>query len=284
VASSKVLALARTRQLRSVAESPQGTPLTSPRRAAPRPYSVLIVLNEGYKKFGTIFLNSLHKNADVSRIRKIFVGDTGLSPATRSFMSSFERVQIVETGVSSTFRGIHSDDWLQSVAVKSRLLCELAKTQELPICMIDADCLVRRDFAHVLDPSFDLQVCVRSRPVRRRDGIVMRYIGSFLVVHSQRAASFLDSWVREIEHMYQIKALPAHETPALCRSIERYRQRLRIGALAEAQVSCDRSCEEDTLLIHMKSNNRRPVSAETSFLERIAAVRNYRVDDILTYL
>jgi len=258
-------------------------PVPAPTQAV-RPYSLLVVLNESYRKFGTIFLNSLYRNANLSLIQRIYVGDVGLSAESRRFFQSYDKVEIIDTKVNTDFIGIHADDWLRSVAVKSKLLLNLVQREQLPICMIDADCVVVRDFSHVLDESVDIQICQRNRRVRRRDGLVMKYIGSFLVVNSRRAVGFLEEWIREIEHLYRIKAIPAHETPALCRTVERYRNEVRLGVLPEAAVSCDRACEEGTLVIHMKSNAAGAASAEESFQKRVHAVRNYSGNKILTYL
>ena len=51
-------------------------------------------------KFGKIWINSFYDKIDISNIKKIYIGDTGLNSDDKNYLRKFNKVEILETNVS----------------------------------------------------------------------------------------------------------------------------------------------------------------------------------------
>ena len=109
-------------------------------------YNIFTIANSGYFKFCRIFVESLHEKLDLSKINKIFIGDTGLTEDELKYLSMYDKIQVVSTDYVSKDTSLWSDDWLNVVGFKTKLLRELVKKEEVPIVMIDLDCMFVNDF------------------------------------------------------------------------------------------------------------------------------------------
>jgi len=155
-------------------------------------YSIFTVMNSGYVygNFGRIFVNSIHRNLDISKIDTIYIGDIGLSKKDKEFLNSFEKVKIVDSGVVTKNVVIHDDDWVESVNQKTILLKELCKTSDCPIVLIDLDCYFVNDFYQHIDLDYDIQV------VERDPWVHPNHIASWVVINNmEKGVRFIDEWM-----------------------------------------------------------------------------------------
>jgi len=223
----------------------------------------------------------------LKKINKIIVNNIGLSEENIKFLLTFDKVEIHQSEVNIKSAIVHSEEWLKALTMKTKKLLNIVqKKDNLPVVMIDSDCLVVKDFSHVIDSNYDIQICKREYPSHRPDlNIKMKYIGSFAIINNNRpeCIRFLEDWINEIQTMGEKKFKPAYESPSLCYVIENYRKKLKIQELEEAEVSCNNNfIENKTLIIHLKSID--PASDGADFNFRISNVSNFEKFKILKYL
>ena len=226
-------------------------------------YNIFTVLNDGYFKFGKVFVHSIIDRLDLDLIDNIFIYDTGLSKESRSELQICEKVQIVSTGIETKHVKIHDKDWEDNVYSKARLLRHCIDNQEnfLPTAMIDCDSIFIDEFHDVWDMnSYDIVACLRSSRGRSSDHIsTSTHIGSFFAVNNREAAqAFLDFWISEISNIAswdQKGNYVAKESPALSNAIELYRDSLRIGDLQEYIISnIEKTIPSEAKILHLKSD------------------------------
>jgi len=252
-------------------------------------YSLLLMLNDAYIKLATLFLNSLHLNADLSKIKKIIINNIGISNANKSMLKEkYPKIEFYETNKSFGFSKMHSKEWLESLTYKTKSLRNVIQDEtNLPLIMIDSDMLVLKDFHHFIDKDKDIQVCKREVPNKRGDlGFFMNYIASFLIIHknSTIVKQFLTEWIQEIEEMCRARLKPAYETPSLCKMIEKYKTKMKIGELDEINISTDKKYVENaTYIIHLKSTGKED-SIDSNFENRVNNVKKFSKDKIVKYL
>lgn len=172
-------------------------------------YNIFTIANSGYFKFCRIFVESLHEKLDLSKINKIFIGDTGLTEDELKYLSMYDKIQVVSTDYVSKDTSLWSDDWLNVVGFKTKLLRELVKKEEVPIVMIDLDCMFVNDFHDLL---FGIFADERPIKVCYRKGHPIPYIGSFVSIgDKEKGIHFLDKWIEKIENWNSVPK----ESPAL---------------------------------------------------------------------
>ena len=177
-------------------------------------YNIFTIANSGYFKFCRIFVESLHKNLDLSKINKIFIGDTGLTKNELKYLSMYDKIEVVSTDYVSKDTSLWSEDWLNVVGFKTKLLRELVKKEEVPIVMIDLDCMFVNDFHDLVFGIFadenPIEVCHRKEhPIP--------YIGSFVSIgDKEKGINFLDKWIEKIENWGGVPK----ESPALSQLCE----------------------------------------------------------------
>ena len=59
-------------------------------------------------------------------------------------------VEIIDSKYNTNDTQLWSKDWLNNISSKTELLRNLVSEQDLPIVMIDADCMFVKDFYHLL--------------------------------------------------------------------------------------------------------------------------------------
>jgi len=172
-------------------------------------YNIFTIANSGYFKFCRIFVESLHQNLDLSKINKIFIGDTGLTEEELEYLSTFDKIEVVSTDYVSKDTSLWSEDWLNVVGFKTKLLRELVNKEDDPIVMVDLDCMFVNDFYELVFGIYSdenpIKVCYRKEHQ-------IPYIGSFVSIgDKEKGLQFLDKWIDKIENWDGIPK----ESPAL---------------------------------------------------------------------
>lgn len=210
-------------------------------------YNIFTVLNEGYEKFGILFVSSIIDRLDLNNIGNIFIYDTGMSESTKNKISSFEKVTIVNSGiVTDSEDNLHSQTWQKNVYSKAKLLKHCVENQDsfLPTVMVDVDSIFVQEFFDLIDITKDVVLCRRS--TRGRDPghqATSTHIGSFFSINSNssRALSFLDYWISKIEEMPERDpksgAYTPKESPALSCAYKDLENKLPMGDLPEPVVA-----------------------------------------------
>ena len=250
-------------------------------------YNLLLMLNDEYVRFGIIFLNSLYINANMENIHFIYINNIGLSEENiKNICGRYPKVKLFHTNKMIGFTHIHSNEWLESLTMKTKTLYTLIQQDEnIPMVLIDSDMLIIGDFSHVIDLAYDIQICKCNDPYERNDLDIKQldYIACFLVVNNNTESTkqFISDWIEEIKYMMEAKLRPAYETPSLCKTIQRYRNVLKIGDLHQDEIAGDiKYVKNVTKIIHMRSSGQ----SSNHFESRISNVEGYSREEILKYL
>lgn len=220
-------------------------------------YSIYTVLNSAYLTFGKVFLNSLYDKLDNSKVKYIFIVDTGLTDEDRLFLSKNDKVKIIDSGVTTNLKGGTEDkEWTQTVVLKTYVLRELLKTYDdlFPIVMIDSDCMFIKDISDLINTDYDLQICHRQNPQTP-------LLGSYVSFNNKdKCMSFLDKWIDRIP---QIET-PWKESPALSQIYSENKEKYNIELIPENKVSSYTTDDiNHTHIIHFKSMSNNKTVEET---------------------
>ena len=253
-------------------------------------YTILTVANENFINFLTIFLKSLIEKSDISKIRKIFIADIGLSDESINYIKNIsDKIEILNTGkcISGTEK-VHTKEWLAAVCTKTEFALKLLEDKNnLPLVLIDNDTVVVEDFSSVIDMKKDMQFCKLSERTRavRSDGFVIDYLGSFCIFNTDKSSDFLKKWIeRKTERINDPNIAAPYETPALIETIKKNTDLYSIGSLSDDIVSCDNNYIENiSKIIHMRSDGGM-IDTENGLLNRISYLKNYDRENIYKYL
>ena len=211
-------------------------------------YNIMVVLNSSYFNFGKVFMNSLYDNTNIDNINTIFIIDTGLSESDKEYFKTFNKVHIHDTGMKTSFDdgGTFGNGWQQSVGSKTIIMKNLLNQTDIPLVMIDGDCIFVKDFAHLIDDSYDIQPCYRPK-----HGVP--YIASFVIAHNTKnCITFLDRWIALIEE--KSMNVP-RESPSLGEAVLELKGKIKIGNVCEFKVNTCNELVDDTLIIHLKGSS-----------------------------
>lgn len=236
-------------------------------------YNIFTTLNSGYYKFGQIFINSLYKNINLNKVNKIYIADTGLNLNHKKYLMSFDKVEIINTNTFTEDTSLWSKDWLDNVSLKTKTLKQLCTSEDLPIIMIDVDCMFVKDFFDLIDLNYDLQICYRENSN-------VPYLGSFVSVNNKNAIPFIEKWINTINTW---KGTPK-ESPALSKMVEQYKNKFKIKNILDKKISCYCDSNEMTkwgvYIVHFKSR-KKSTSFEEDFKDRVSVrgfdeyIKNY---------
>ncbi len=228
-------------------------------------YNIFTVLNEGYERFGILFLSSIIDNLDLNNIENIFIYDTGLSEETVNKYNLFDKVKIISTGIDTgEDTKVHGETWQKNVYSKAKFLKHCIDSQEefYPTVMVDADSIFIKEFIHLVDTDKDLVLCKRSPRGRAKGHIsTSSHIGSFFSINkrTEDVSNFMETWINNIDSSSDkdpiTGAYMAKESPALSATYEEYKNKLKISDLPEPIISnIEKFPPKDAVIYHLKSD------------------------------
>lgn len=228
-------------------------------------YNIFTVLNEGYERFGIIFLSSIVDGLDLEKIDNIFVYDTGLSEETKKKYQIFEKVVIVDSGIQTDAdTSVHGETWQKNVYSKAKLLKHCVENQETfyPTVMVDADSIFVKEFFHLVDTNKQVVLCKRS-PRGRSEGHISTssHIGSFFSINerSEQTMKFMDFWINKIDSSVDKDPITgtymAKESPSLSAAYEEFKNKIDIADLPEPTISnIEKFPPKEAVIYHLKSD------------------------------
>tara|TARA_R110000822_G_scaffold100080_5_gene225491 strand:- start:24667 stop:25419 length:753 start_codon:yes stop_codon:yes gene_type:complete len=160
-------------------------------------YNIFFILNSPYFTFGKILLKSIYKNCDQQKIKKIYILNTGLSNLELLFLNSFDKVEILDSGLDTNFsNGSWGEDWHTNISLKLRVLGSIVDQVEDPVMMIDGDCMVMKELSNLIDGGGDIQLCYRGKTNPDNP-----YLGSYVcILDNKKGKLFIDDCVFEMEN------------------------------------------------------------------------------------
>ena len=210
-------------------------------------YNILTVINEDYRDFGKLFINSLFENVCLKNVERILIYDTGLSQHMLEYFSFFPKVSVVKTGSDFKSSGIHDEGWKKNTYSKTKYLLEALETHNLPTIMIDSDCIFNSNFEQHLNFSVDVIACGRDR-----EGF-SRHIGSFFAaMNVENSKKFINDWIANIAYLQENTDLKHCESPALSKTISE-QDKYIIQEVPEQVVSAVFP-DEKSVIYHLKSD------------------------------
>ncbi|GHV12782.1 hypothetical protein FACS189491_06470 [Spirochaetia bacterium] len=219
------------------------------------PYNILLIANDVYFKLLAVCLKSLLSVCDLSKIKKIFIANLGLNDENLSCLQNLNaKIEIINAGtIASGSAAVHSKDWVDAVSQKTRILHKLVQDDNIPVIMMDSDMIIIEDFSGVINNNFDIQICRRSKPLIRPDGLVVNHIASFFVINNKGGLSFITDWINRMHERIDLNMIPPHETPAMVEVLSKEENISKFGFIDDKIVSCENSyIPGTTKIVHAK--------------------------------
>jgi hypothetical protein len=220
---------------------------------------ILIVANDTYFKLLEICVKSILHACDLEKISSIFIADLGLSQINKNIIKNLhKKITIIDTDKAITdSHKIHSEGWVKAVSQKTAILANLVEKNNLPVIMMDSDMIVLEDFSNCIDSEYDIQICRRTKPLIRRDGLVVNHIASFFIVNSKQGLFFINDWIGRMKERIILNLPPPHETPAMVETLAK-ETRCTIGYIDDKIASCENNYIKGvTKIIHAKGRTKK---------------------------
>jgi hypothetical protein len=237
----------------------------------------MVVLNSSYFNFGKVFINSLYKNINLSNLNKLYIVDIGLTDDDKDFFNNYDKVKIYDTELKTDFNdgGTWGKGWQISVGAKTIMFKHILEQTDLPLVMIDGDCIFVKDFEELIDDNYDIQACKRSNHS-------VPYLASFVIAQNNtKSIDFINSWIdimsnklskqwvrralvqfrQESDFLtykdsYKQLSVP-RESPSLGEAVNLVGDKLNFGSIDRIKVSTYNENEfcDDTYIIHLKGSS-----------------------------
>lgn len=223
-------------------------------------YSILVTVNTVYMPFARIFFRSLVDNVNLRKIDKIYVSDTGLTDEDKKYLEQFPKTTIIPNAIkisTSDFEsGSWGPSWHKNVESKTATLRRCVK-KKTPIVLIDCDCLFVKDINHLIDKSFDIQVCDRSTETE------ISCLASFVSINNvDNGIPFIDKWIQNMQQLKNRKVangkVRPKESKALAITVYQKRNLMKIYQMPQEIVSAkpedyfSPNRNPDTCIVHFK--------------------------------
>jgi len=158
-------------------------------------YNIFFVLNSPYFTFGKILLRSIYSKCDMDCVSKIYILNTGLSESEIDFLNSFDKVELLDSGLDTQFSNSWSEDWHTNISLKLRVLKSIVSQVSEPVMMIDGDCMVTKDLSYLIDKGGDIQICYRGDTNPDNP-----YLGSYVcAINNKLSEDFINECIIEME-------------------------------------------------------------------------------------
>jgi hypothetical protein len=212
-------------------------------------YSIITTCDESYFPHLKILVNSILDKCDLTHINKISIIDNGLTYDQIKYLKDKSNIiNIITTGIRTNFNGgTWGKDWQQNVKGKTVYLYDIACKSHEPLLMLDADMMITKDLYSLLDNGGDLQVCVRP-------GNSVKYIGSyFFIINPKKCLPFIQEWKDLTQNS---TGSGAHESPALTKTVEKYKNLLNIIEINQNTVNrIEYPPLDETIIVHFKGSS-----------------------------
>jgi hypothetical protein len=210
-------------------------------------YSIQTTSDYSYFIFLKILVNSILDKCNLDHLNKIYVIDTGMDSAQLEYLKKrSSHIEIITTGLSTNFKGgTWGEDWQKNVKGKTVHLYDIVSKIQEPLLMLDADMMVMNDIYPLLEQGGDLQVCVRPNNPNAK------YIGSyFFSIDHKKILPFIKEW-KDLTQGSSGKG--AHESPALTKTVEKYKNQLNIIEIEQDIVNrINYPALDKTIIVHFK--------------------------------
>ena len=212
-------------------------------------YNILTTSDKAYFPHLQILANSILDVCNLEYINKFFIADTGLTKEQINYLNNKSNIfEFISTGKQTSFKGgTWGEDWQTNVKGKSVHLYNLVSHLKEPILMLDADMMVTKDLYSLLKRGGDIQVCVRP-------GNSVKYIGSyFFSVNHEKSLPFIKEWK---DLTQQATGKGAHESPALSKTVEKYKSQINITEISQNEVNrIEYPPLDKTVVVHFKGSS-----------------------------
>lgn len=240
-------------------------------------YNILTVANRSYYPFLDIFLNSLFKNTDITKLNKVYVVDVDLRGYKEKMYKS-DKIVYLSDSLEDNFQGVHSDGWYSTTKLKTeylRKVLDLIPEDEVMI-MIDSDTLIFEDFDSVIDLNYDVQVTEMSEGSHvGASGVRISHIACFMSFNNiPKAKRFVDKWIENVNYLIENGKSKPHETPAMNMVLqdEEFMKDTSMQSLDDRIICSDLIIHPQTKILHFKSNGTTQTSPLENFLRRFRGV------------
>lgn len=211
-------------------------------------YNILTTSDKSYFPHLQILVNSILDKCDLDKINNLYIIDNGLEEKQIDYLKSKSPIlNIITTGIQTNFKGgTWGEDWQKNVKGKTLHLLDLVSKIKEPLLMLDADMMVTKDLYTLLEHGGDIQVCVRP-------GNSVKYIGSyFFSINTTFSLPLIKEWAETTQNS---SGKGAHESPALTRTVEKYKTKLNIVEIEQDIVNrINFPPLEKTMIVHFKGS------------------------------
>ncbi len=242
-------------------------------------YNIFTVCNKAYFPFLSVFMNSLFRKCDTSKIGSVFIADIEIS-AFRKFLPPSDKIKFLDTSIKDAFSGVHSDGWYKATQQKTELLgWVLSQVPENePVLLMDSDLVVLSDFFDLIDPRYAMQFTeIYQNKHMANAGIYLNQIACFVSCNNTEVSrTFLRDWGAGINRLKVKGAGRPHETPAMNRVIREYqleKPAVKFGFISERLICSDMTVFPDTRILHLKSSSTTVMSPPENFIDRINKIK-----------
>lgn len=158
-------------------------------------YNIFFILNSPYFTFGQILIKSIYSKCNLENISKIYILNTGLTSEEIKFLTEFDKVEILESGLETKFSNSWSEDWHTNISLKLRVMKSIVSQVKDPVIMIDGDCMVMKDLSELISKGGDIQLCYRGNTNPDNP-----YLGSYMcTINNDACVDFIDDCIFEME-------------------------------------------------------------------------------------
>ena len=220
-------------------------------------YNIFFSLNHSYFPYGKILLRSIFNTVNLDKVNMIIIADTGLKKEDKQFIRSFKKTYILNTELKTEFDkgGTWGEGWQQVVTTKTKFLLQAITKFKTNTVMLDADCIVVRDFYDLLPKKDPIQLCYRGF-----ENSKVPYLGSYIYVKKDNmAVKFLKEWIKNIENSDTNRA---KESPNLGKTYDSLspEDKKRVVLVDRKYVSCYNKKEFTSMsplpyIIHLKGGS-----------------------------
>tara|TARA_B100000212_G_scaffold212093_1_gene160286 strand:+ start:227 stop:988 length:762 start_codon:yes stop_codon:yes gene_type:complete len=198
-------------------------------------YNIFFSLNNSYFPYGKMLLRSIFNTVNLDKVNMIVVADTGLSDEDKEFINNLDKTFILDTELKTEFNkgGTWGEGWQQVVTTKTKFLLQALNKFKTDTLMLDADCIVVRDFYELLPKKQPIQLCHRGEENKQ-----VPFLGSYIFVKNDTMSkNFLKQWINNIENSSSDRA---KESPNLGKTYDSLssEEKRKIVLVGRKYVSC----------------------------------------------